>query len=82
LCALYIDCDCRVIQNYIVFVRIRNQFSYLPNALVPVRDIFNGRTQDDPDWEACMARAMGDMGYPTGAVYVEKHFSAEDRAQV
>ena len=76
----------KTLQNYMVFQSI---IEYAPRFGDEFKTAFNefmsefvGKRGSQESWQICVADTDATVGYPLGALYVEKYFSPSDRDKV
>ena len=78
--------DFRVLANYVTWHVVDSYTKYLPSQfreanLILLRQL-NGVDTLPPRWHSCVGRTEDAMPYVTGALWLQGHFTQEDREEV
>jgi hypothetical protein len=73
-------------QNFVVYLIIKNLLFITPEDYRAVindySDMIYGPTAEEETWELCSSYATSNMGYVTGGLFAERHFTEDDKQEV
>ena len=76
----------RTLSSYTVFTAVTSLLPYLPERFQkPQRRLeeqLQGVSETEPHWQTCVERTTGALGFAVGALYVEEHFSQQQKDEV
>ncbi|XP_055956746.1 endothelin-converting enzyme 1-like isoform X2 [Patella vulgata] len=83
---LLANTDREVLANYVVWNMLQALPAYLPgeftNAALGLSKVESGVKDIAPRWKRCVGKTSNQLGFVTGALYVNKKFSKDNRKEV
>ncbi|KAK6182937.1 hypothetical protein SNE40_010509 [Patella caerulea] len=83
---LLANTDREVLANYVIWNMLQALPAYLPGefseAALQLSKVESGVKDIAPRWKRCVWKASGQLGFVTGALYVNKKFSKDNRNEV
>lgn len=76
----------RIIANYLMLQVLQELIPYLPSRFHDVwldfSEVVSGVREERLQWQRCVSRSRGALGFALSAIYVEKHMTEKVRGQI